>query len=228
MSEQPPDTSAIPRNFGAAEIGAIAHLYRGEIYRSTIWRTRLDNTTNWAIVTTGLALSITFAGKEATPLPMILVGLLITVFLFFEARRYRYFNIWRARARFMETEFYAPLLRHQDIAYHSQWNEVLARDYCIPHYHISLSRAIGRRLRRNYVWVLGVQAVAYYGKLLIHPTPLQDYHQLFERAAVGPISGEWVVFSGMLFHSAWLLFALITWRQEVVERKLKNSQITMG
>ena len=39
------------RTFDAAEMGAIAHLYRGEVYRSTIWRTRLDHTTNWAIVT---------------------------------------------------------------------------------------------------------------------------------------------------------------------------------
>jgi uncharacterized membrane protein len=42
--------------FDAAEMGAIAHLYRGEVYRSTIWRTRLDNTTNWAIVTMGIAM----------------------------------------------------------------------------------------------------------------------------------------------------------------------------
>jgi uncharacterized membrane protein len=46
--------------FSAAEIGALAHLYRGEIYRSTVWRTRLDSTTNWAVVTTGIALSATF------------------------------------------------------------------------------------------------------------------------------------------------------------------------
>ena len=25
--------------FSAAEIGALAHLYRGEVYRSTVWRT---------------------------------------------------------------------------------------------------------------------------------------------------------------------------------------------
>ena len=46
--------------FTGAEIGAIAHLYRGEVYRSTIWRTRLDNTTNWAVVTIGIALSVSF------------------------------------------------------------------------------------------------------------------------------------------------------------------------
>jgi hypothetical protein len=42
------------QDLNAAELGAIAHLYRGEIYRSTIWRTRLDNTTNWSIVTMGI------------------------------------------------------------------------------------------------------------------------------------------------------------------------------
>jgi uncharacterized membrane protein len=81
--------------FSAAEIGALAHLYRGEVYRSTVWRTRLDSSTNWAVVTTGIALSATFSSAEASPLPLVLVGLLVSVFLLFEARRYRYFNVWR-------------------------------------------------------------------------------------------------------------------------------------
>src|SRR6202045_1237009 len=98
-----------PRACSAAEIGAIAHLYRGEIYRSTVWRTRLDSTTNWAVVTTGIALSATFSSAQASPLPMVLVGLIVTVFLLFESRRYRYFNVWRARARLLETDFYAPM-----------------------------------------------------------------------------------------------------------------------
>ena len=51
--------------FDAATIGALAHLYRGEVYRSTIWRTRLDNTTNWAVVILGIALSVTFSSREA-------------------------------------------------------------------------------------------------------------------------------------------------------------------
>jgi hypothetical protein len=42
---------------------------------------------------------------------MVLVGLLVSVFLLFEARRYRYFNVWRARARLLETDFYAPMIR---------------------------------------------------------------------------------------------------------------------
>ena len=51
-------TPGATREFNAAEIGALAHLYRGEIYRSTAWRNRLDNTTNWAVAGLGLAMSI--------------------------------------------------------------------------------------------------------------------------------------------------------------------------
>ena len=47
--------------FNAADITALSHLYRGELYRSTVWRTRLDTTTNWAVLTTGIALSLTFS-----------------------------------------------------------------------------------------------------------------------------------------------------------------------
>ena len=67
--------------FTAAEIGAIAHLYRAEVYRSTIWRTRLDTTTNWAVVTLGVALSISFSSPGASPIPLLIVGVLILLFL---------------------------------------------------------------------------------------------------------------------------------------------------
>jgi uncharacterized membrane protein len=76
------------------------------------WRTRLDNTTNWAVVILGIALSVTFSSREASPLPLLLAGVLSIVFLIFEARRYRYFNVWRARAHWLERNFYdAHMLR---------------------------------------------------------------------------------------------------------------------
>ena len=161
--------------FSAAEIGALAHLYRGEVYRSTIWRTRLDSSTNWAVVTTGIALSATYSSSEASPLPMVLVGLLVSVFLLFEARRYRYFNVWRARARLLETDFYAPMIRGEGVRLDKGWTELLAKDYVDPRYHISFARAVGRRLRRTYAWIFVIQAIAYYGKLAIHPAPLATF-----------------------------------------------------
>jgi uncharacterized membrane protein len=226
---RPPAAPPAPRReFSAAEIGALAHLYRGEVYRSTAWRTRLDSTTNWAVVTTGIALSVTFSSAQASPLPMVLVGLLVSVFLLYEARRYRYFNVWRARARLLETDFYAPLIRGEGIRIDSGWTELLANDYQEPHYHIDFARAVGRRLRRTYAWIFVIQAVAYYGKLAIHPVPLTSLADIWERAAVGPIPGGWVIAAGMLFHGGWVVFALITLRTEMAGRRERKSLIAMG
>ena len=214
--------------FSAAEIGALAHLYRGEVYRSTVWRTRLDSSTNWAVVTTGIALSATFSNSEASPLPMVLVGLLVSVFLLFEARRYRYFNVWRARARLLETDFYAPMITGNGARLDSGWTDLLAQDYVHPRYHISFARAIGRRLRRTYAWIFIIQAIAYYGKLAIHPEPLTTLAELWERAAIGPIPGGLVIAAGVLFHGGWAVFALITLRIEIASRRKRQSLIAMG
>ena len=66
--------------FGTAEIGALARLYRGEMYQSKVWRNRLDTTANWAIVTTGIALSVTFSNADASPIPILLVSWVVVVF----------------------------------------------------------------------------------------------------------------------------------------------------
>lgn len=195
-----------PRPLDAAEMGAVAHLYRGEVYRSTIWRTRLDNTTNWSIVTMGIALSATFSSPQASPLPLLLVGLLIAVFLSMEARRYRYFNVSRARARWMEKHFYAPILTGQPPD--PRWRTMLAHDYTEPRFHISLFQAAGRRLRRNYVWILAVQVIAYYGKIVIHPVPATSLAQVAERATVGPIPGWVVLVVGLVYNGTWIAFTL--------------------
>lgn len=215
------ETRKPKESFDSAELGALAHLYRGEVYRSTLWRTRLDQTTNWAVVTTGLALSLTFSGPLASPLPLILVGLLVMVFLLFEGRRYRYFNVWRARCRLMETDVYVPMLRGEGVHLDGKWNTLLANDYAKPRFHISYIRAIGRRLRKNYAYILSVQAVAYYGKLAIHPVEASSVAQFVDRAAIGPIPGILVVLAGIVFHAGWVIVALVTLH---IERRYRTRQ----
>lgn len=213
--------------FTTAEIGAFAHLYRGEVYRSTVWRTRLDNTTNWAVAALGLAISISFSHPDASALPLLLVGMLIVVFLIFEARRYRYFNVWRARCRWLETNFYAPLLRGEGCPLGGGWERVLAQDYCEPRHHISLARAIGRRLRRNYCWILTMQALAYVGKIAIHPTAVSSFAEFVERAAVGPIPGWVILAAGLIFNGGWIAFAFATHRLDRTKHGEKK-RISMG
>ena len=198
--------------FDPAEITALSHLYRGELYRSTVWRTRLDTTTNWAVVTTGISLSLTFSSASATPLPLVLVGLLVAVFLSIEARRYRFFDFWRIRAHVLEVNFFGPILRGQGVRTDNNWNEILYQDYRSPNLHITYLEAIGRRIRRNYGWIFMIQVVAYIGKLMIHPMPISSLEEIFVRATIGPVPGQIVLLAGFMFHATWMGIAFHTSR----------------
>jgi len=209
LHEAPPG-----RRFDAAEIGALSHLWRGEVYRSTVWRVRFDTTTNWAVVTTGIAFSASFSAANASPLPLALVGLLVVFFLLIEARRYRYFNIWRLRARALETNFFVPMLRGDTTLSEASWMQRIAQDYRDPRHRITYMSAVGRRVRRNYGWIFAIQALAYYGKLAIHPTAMTSVADLWQRAAIGPIPGQFVVAAGVLFHGSWMVIGAATLYQE--------------
>ena len=185
--------------FSAAEVGALAHLYRGEVYRSTVWRTRLDTTTNWAVVTLGVALSITYSSPDASPLPLLLVGILIMLFLALEARRYRYFSVWRARSRWLETHFYVPMLIDGDLHTEDDWQRALADDYLFPRYHVSYMTAVARRVRSNYLWILLIQTIAYTGKLMVHPTGVHSFAEFIDRAAIGPVPGLLIIILGICY-----------------------------
>lgn len=195
-------------------MGALAHLYRGEVYRSTIWRTRLDTSTNWAVVTLGVALSISYSSPSASPLPLVLVGILIVFFLMLEARRYRYFNVWRARARWLETHFYAPMLNGEAPCAGGDWPRTLAEDYLHPRYHVSYMTSVGRRIRRNYLWILLIQTLAYAGKLAVHPTPVESLSQAFRRADVGPVPGEVMMLLGTAYILGFAGIALWSFRAD--------------
>ena len=75
-------------------LNTMAHLHRGELSEATAWRSRIDTTTNWAVVLSATALSFVFAdpGSERHVLIPI-ITLFCTFFLVMEARRYRFFDI---------------------------------------------------------------------------------------------------------------------------------------
>jgi uncharacterized membrane protein len=142
-------------------------------------------------------------------LPMILIGMLLAVFLGLEARRYRYFNVWRARCRFMETHLYAQILsgKHDD----NSWRIVLAEDYLHPRHHISFVRAAGRRIRRTYIWIIAIQTTAYFGKIAIHPEVAAHFNELVDRATIGPIPGWVVLGCGLIYNLGWVVLAVTTY-----------------
>jgi uncharacterized membrane protein YhiD involved in acid resistance len=68
----------------------------------------------------------------------------------------------------------------------------------------------------------------YYGKLAIHPTALTTLAEIWQRAAIGPIPGGFVVAAGVLFHLSWLVFALVTSRIDAASRRDRRKLIAMG
>ena len=111
------DTSWSYRGYRVASGGfatAMVHFYRGEISRANIWRSRLDTTTNWAVVTAGAVITFSFGAAGNTHVVILLGMFLILQFLMMESRRYRYYELWALRVRLMETDFFATLLAPGD------------------------------------------------------------------------------------------------------------------
>lgn len=196
------------------ETGAIAHLYRAEVYRSTLWRERLDQTTSWAVVSTGIGLSISFATANASSFPIVLVTVLCVVFLWIEARRYRFFYVWRFRARVLEITFFVPMLRGEGAKLTQRYGTPLSDDYEKPKYRISMLRALSRRLRRIYSFIFLILGVAFLAKLAIHPTDVTSFGQFIDRASIGPFPGWAAILLGTLFHIAWVIVMWLGWRED--------------
>lgn len=203
---------------GPSEVTALSHLYRAEVYRSTVWRQRLDQTTNWAVISTGIGLSVAFANERASPFPIVLVGMLCIVFLMLEARRYRFFYVWRFRARVLEISFYVPILRGEGTKIRLDQGTALSDDYESPQYRISMIRCIGRRLRRNYGWIFAILGAAYFAKIAIHPVDVVSWEQFFRRAHIGPIPGWIAISAGLAFHATWIGIAWKTWWDERIDK----------
>lgn len=201
------DGAPVARPLSANEFNtAMAHLYRGEVARANTWRTRLDGTTNWAVLTTGATLSFAFSSPTNTHVMILLNSLLISFFLYIEARRYRYYDLWRARVRLMETEFFSDLLAPQYDQNGDHWRTLLANDLLQPHFNMTQWEAMGRRLRRNYSWIFVVLVLSWLIKIVVHPTPATHLPTLILRAGIGPISGAVVLVAGVVFNA--LLFVV--------------------
>src|SRR5258705_12592874 len=191
---------------------AMIHFYRGEVQRSNTWRNRLDTTTNWAVITAGATLSFVFSSPSNPHFVIPINSILVAIFLLMEARRYRYYEIWSSRVRVLETGYFAHLLAPESTPADESWTEHLAADLITPHFTITKWEAVGRRLRRNYLWIFALLALSWNLKVYLHPLPARDFDAFIDRATVGVVPG-WAVFVvGVIFNAAIALFALGTVR----------------
>jgi uncharacterized membrane protein len=177
-----------PGHFTTARV----HFYRGELSRANTWRNRLDTTTNWAVVTVGAALTFIFGAPQNPHFVLLLVFLLVLTFLHIEARRYRYYALWTYRVHLMETDFFAAMLA-PPFRPSADWADHLVKSLLQPAFPVTRWQAVGRRFRRNYIWLIMLLLVSWAAKLGIHPELASDWATLVDRAAVGSIPGAWVI-----------------------------------
>ncbi len=181
----------------------------------TLYRVRLDTTTNWAIVTN--AGIVTFVlGNSALPHAALLFAMLLTLFfLTLEARRFRIYEVSHQRVRLFERGFFAERLGG---AHLPEWRSQLLKSLGRPENPISWASALGWRLRRNYLWLYAALIAAWIGKLTtLSAPPTASWEGLVAAARVGPLPG-WAVWGlVLLFYLGLVLLALVGSRRYPLE-----------
>jgi uncharacterized membrane protein len=188
-------------------ISVMVHFYRGEIHRSTVWRQRLDATTNWAVLTTAGMLSFSFADSDHSHIILLLSNLIIFAYLLIEARRFRYFEVYRARVRMLEENFLIPVVTRQLESPMVSWREMVAMDLDLPKYKTTILEAVGFRLRRNYLLIFFIICGGWVVKLMMHPDFAETWGVVWSRLSVGMLPAWAVLAAGLAFYAG--LFAIM-------------------
>lgn len=210
-------------------INVVAHYYRGEIGRMSGWRDRIDRTSNWAITVVAAMLSVSLSTPTAHHGVLLFAMLLVSLMLSIEARRYRFFDVYRARVRRLERNYFAQVFDPEAPAGES-WAKVLGEDLRAPLFQISYGVAVSRRLRRNYCWMYLILLLAWTLKISSYkPQPeggsfsiVQTAVEIVGNARLGPVPG-YVVIGCVALLYAWIAFA--TLRRERTSGELAHGNV---
>lgn len=164
-------------------VTAMAHFYRAEMGRIMAWRTRLDTTTNWAVTTSTAIITIAFSNAGVPHLIFFFNLAIVWMMLWIEARRYRFYDAFRARVRMIEAHFLVPMVTENHNLLQGEWKKLVAEDLILPSFKIGKLEAVGRRLKRNYVFIFILILIAWVMKIFLHARPPIDsvgtfYHAL--------------------------------------------------
>ena len=201
-------TAALPSN-SAEATNAMIHYYRAEMGRMNSWRGRLDLTSNWAITVVAALLSVSLSTPAAHHGLVLFAMLIVLLLLCVEARRYRFYDVYRMRVRQFERHYFGQLFGPETQGGVEPWLLMLAQDLRHPRFRITFQRALRRRLRRNYIWMFLILGLAWMLKIM--SPNLQDGAALdpgrpielaVAHAAIGPVPGWLVLGLVVLFFAA--------------------------
>ena len=179
-------------------VNAMSHFYRGELGRIMVWRQRLDITTNWAITSSTAIITFAFSSREVPHIIFFFNLAIVSVMLWIEARRYRFYDAFRARVRMLEAHFLVPMVMENRDLLQGEWKKLVCEDLILPSFKISAFEAVGRRLKRNYVFIFVLVIVAWITKIFLHATtPMNTFSSFYHAMRVGHIP-SWLVGSVFL------------------------------
>jgi uncharacterized membrane protein len=178
----------------------IAHFHRAEIARMAGWRDRLDLTSNWAITVVAAMLSVSLSTATAHHGVLLFAMLLVLLLLTIEARRYRFFDVYRSRVRQMERHYFGQVFAPREDP-SQNWLQLLGDGLRKPQFLISTREAFARRLRRNYLYMYAILLLAWILKISTPSlqkgeTKLDLVHSFSEavgNATLGPLPGGLVI-----------------------------------
>jgi uncharacterized membrane protein len=191
-------------------VNALIHLYRAEMGRLTTYRVRLDTTTNWAITTSALVISFTFANPQIPHVVILLLLFLDYFFLQLEARRFRAYESSRYRIHVLERFFYPQML---GAPVRRRWTEHLIDVLQSPGLTVNFLGAVGWRLRRNYLWIYAVVLLAWLAKVYVQGAPPLAIVDWVNRMAFAGIPG-WVILVAVASFVTYLV-AVAAWARRI-------------
>ena len=200
MSEEPsaPPPHAgkvkLAPKFDTAYVTAMSHFYRGELGRIMAWRARLDPTTNWAITATSSIFTVAFSFESVPHIIFFFNLAIVWIMLWIEARRYRFYDTFRARVRMIEAHFLVPIVAQNTSLLQGEWQKLVCEDLLLPSFKISAFEAVGRRLKRNYGFIFMIILVAWVTKIFLHAKPgITSFSSFYHALAVGTSIPSWLV-----------------------------------
>jgi uncharacterized membrane protein len=176
-------------------VNAMSHFYRGELGRIMVWRQRLDITTNWAISSSTAIITIAFSYREVPHIIFFFNLAIVWAMLWIEARRYRFYDAFRARVRMLEAHFLVPMVMENRDMLQGEWKKLVCEDLILPCFKITKLEAIGRRLKRNYIFIFVLIMVAWVTKIFLHaPISMVNLSSFYRAMRVGHIPAWLVAF----------------------------------
>src|SRR5258705_13274577 len=141
-----------------------------------VGRKRQDFTTTWPTTSSTAIITIAFANRDVPHIIFFFNLAIVAVLLWIESRRYRFYDAFRARVRMLEAHFLVPMVMENRELLQGEWKKLVCEDLILPCFKITKLEAIGRRMKRNYMFIFILILIAWVVKIFLHASaPINDF-----------------------------------------------------